>query len=76
MPLQVDAVYENGVLKPTQPLPFAEHEKVNVTIRTAAEIDAAVEAVRRSYGMLKWDGDPEVLRRVAEDDEFGILESP
>ena len=23
-----------------------------------------------------WTGDPEVLRRVAEDDEFGILESP
>jgi hypothetical protein len=26
--------------------------------------------------MLKWTGDPEILRRIAEDDEFGILESP
>ena len=25
--------------------------------------------------MLKWTGDPEVLRRIAEDDEFSVLES-
>jgi hypothetical protein len=30
----------------------------------------------RTAGMLKWTGDPEVLRRIAEDDEFSILESP
>ena len=29
---QIDAVYENGVLRPTQPLPFAEHERVRVTV--------------------------------------------
>ena len=29
MTLTVEAVYENGVLKPTQPLPLKEQEKVS-----------------------------------------------
>ena len=32
MPLTVEAVYENGVLKPAQPLPLKEHEHVRVTV--------------------------------------------
>ena len=36
MGIQVDAVYENGVLKPLQPLGFAEHEHVSVTVTKAA----------------------------------------
>jgi predicted DNA-binding antitoxin AbrB/MazE fold protein len=70
MTLTVEAIFENGVLKPAQPLPLAEHEKVRVTIepvRTWAE---------RTAGMLKWTGDPAPLRRIVEDDEFGVLESP
>ena len=35
MPLTVDAVYENGVLKPAQPLPLKEHEQVRVTVEQA-----------------------------------------
>ena len=69
MPLTIEAIYENGVLKPAQPLPLNEHEKVQITIepyRTWAE---------RTAGMLKWTGDPEILRRVAEGDEFSVLES-
>jgi predicted DNA-binding antitoxin AbrB/MazE fold protein len=34
MSLTVEAIYENGVLKPAQPLPLREHEKVQVTIHT------------------------------------------
>jgi hypothetical protein len=30
---------------------------------------------RESAGMLRWRGDWETLRRLAEDDEFGIMES-
>lgn len=71
-----EAVYEDGVLKPSQPLPLAEHAKVRVSIVPAPpEAGSAVEAVGRSYGLLRWTGDPEVLRQVAEDDEFGILEA-
>lgn len=32
MAITVEAIYENGVLKPEKPLPFKEHEKVNVTV--------------------------------------------
>ena len=32
MSITIDAVYENGVLKPVQPLPLKEHEAVRVTV--------------------------------------------
>ncbi len=70
MPLTVEAVYENGVLKPAQPLPLQEHDRVQVTIHVKPSV------ARESAGMLRWRGDWETLRRLAEDDEFGILESP
>ena len=70
MAIVVEATYENGVLKPAQPLPLSEHEKVRVTI------EPEVGWAERTAGLLKWTGDPEVLRRIAEADEFGILESP
>ena len=76
MTMTIEATYENGVLKPAQPLPLKEHEKVEIVIRTPAEIQAAVEAVRRSYGLIGWTGDAETVQRIALDPEFGIEESP
>jgi predicted DNA-binding antitoxin AbrB/MazE fold protein len=70
MTISVEAIYENGLLKPTEPLPLQEHERVRLTI------EPAVSWAERTAGMLKWTGNPEVLRRIAEDDEVGILESP
>ena len=70
MAISVEAVYEDGVLKPTQPLPLREHEKVRVTV------ESELSWAERTAGLIPWTGDPEVLRRVAEDDEFSILESP
>ena len=70
MSLTVEAIYENGVLKPAEPLPLKEHEKVTVTI------NPAVSLARRTAGMVPWDGDVETLDRIARDPEFGILESP
>jgi predicted DNA-binding antitoxin AbrB/MazE fold protein len=32
MPMQVEAVYENGVLRPLKPLELAEHQHVTVTV--------------------------------------------
>ena len=34
MALTVEAVYENGVLKPAQPLPLKEHEQVQITVHS------------------------------------------
>jgi predicted DNA-binding antitoxin AbrB/MazE fold protein len=70
MTITVDATYENGVLKPDQPLPLKEYARVRVTV--AAQGSWAEQTV----GMLRWTGDPSILRHIAEDDEFGILESP
>ncbi len=70
MPLTVEAIYENGVLKPAQPLPLNEHEKVTVTIAPA------ISVARQTAGMVPWTGDAETLERLARDPEFGILESP
>ena len=70
MAIVVEATYENGVLKPAQPLPLAEHEKVQITV------DAAVSRVRATAGLLGWKGDAETVERVALDPEFGIDECP
>ncbi len=37
MILTVEAIYENGVLKPVQPLPLKEQERVQVTVHTASQ---------------------------------------
>jgi predicted DNA-binding antitoxin AbrB/MazE fold protein len=70
MSITIKAVYENGVLKPEQPLPLQDKERVTVTIRPA------ISLARQTAGMLRWTGDAETLERIARDPEFGILESP
>jgi predicted DNA-binding antitoxin AbrB/MazE fold protein len=69
-PLTVEAVYENGVLKPAQPLPLREHETVRITI------EPGLTWAERTAGMIPWNGDTEALDRLISDPEFGILESP
>lgn len=70
MTITIEATYEDGVLKPSGPLPLTEHEKVQVTIHSASS------RAEQTAGLLRWTGDPAILRRLAEDDEFGILEAP
>lgn len=50
MPLTVEATYENGVLKLSQPLPLKEHEKVQVTVHTGPTW------AERTAGMMGWTG--------------------
>ena len=59
MSVTVEAVYENGVLKPAGPLPFRENEKVQVTVQRA------VSRVRQSAGLLGWTGSQEDADFVA-----------
>jgi predicted DNA-binding antitoxin AbrB/MazE fold protein len=69
MTLTIEAIYENGVLKPSQPLPLKEHEMVRITI------EPQLSLAERTAGILQWTGDFEDLRRIVEDDEFGIREA-
>jgi predicted DNA-binding antitoxin AbrB/MazE fold protein len=45
MPLQVDAVYENGVLRPLQPLDLREHEHVLVSVVKLGPLSSSSFAV-------------------------------
>lgn len=62
--ITIEAIYENGMLKPAQPLPLKEHERVQVTIHPAAP------DIVQAYGIMGWKGDAETLRRIALDAEF------
>jgi predicted DNA-binding antitoxin AbrB/MazE fold protein len=73
MPLTVEAVYENGVLKPAQPLPLKEREKVQITVHTATADPAAGQ---RGYGLLCWSGSLEDLDYLIEDADNDPLEGP
>ena len=59
MAMTIEAVYENGVLKPSQPLPLYEHEKVQVTVTRA------VSRVRQTAGLIGWTGSQEDADFVA-----------
>ena len=70
MSMTIEATYEGGVLRPTQPLPLKEREQVQITIHAEPSV------ARQTAGLLPWKGDPDLLERIACDPEFGILESP
>jgi predicted DNA-binding antitoxin AbrB/MazE fold protein len=59
MSITIEAVYEAGVLKPAQPLPFQEHEKVRITVVPA------LSRMRRSAGLIGWTGSQEDADFVA-----------
>ena len=64
MALEVDATYADGVLKLDRPLPLNENERL--TVRIISKTTRAQE----SYGRVQWTGDPETLRKIAEDDDL------
>ena len=59
MRITVEATYENGVLKPAQPLPLKEHEKVRVTV------EPALTVAERTAGMMGWKGSAEEAEHFA-----------
>ena len=79
MTISIEAIYEDGVLKPKESLPLREHETVRVTINNEpAPPDARVPdtRVRATAGLLNWRGDAETLERIALDPQFSIDQSP
>ena len=70
MSIEIEAVYEDGVLKPKHPLPLQEHQRVKVVVRDEGSI------AKRTYGVIGWQGDADMVRRIANDPDFGVAESP
>ena len=70
MAITLEAVYENGALKLTQPLPLREHEKVRVTVHTA------ISKARRTAGLMGWKGSAELADRFAVDPELDFPLAP
>jgi predicted DNA-binding antitoxin AbrB/MazE fold protein len=64
MTLTIEAVYENGVLKPIHPLPLKEQERVRITVQQGDS------PLLRAYGIMGWTGEAETIERVARDPEF------
>jgi predicted DNA-binding antitoxin AbrB/MazE fold protein len=68
MTLTVEAVYENGVLKPTQALPLPEHAMVRVTI------EPHVSPLLQAYGIMGFQGTPEEAEYFALSPDLDPLE--
>ena len=64
MTLTVEAVYENGVLKPTQALPLKEHERVRVSVF------AGENWVERTAGIMEFRGTQEEADYFAMDPDL------
>ncbi len=70
MTRQVEAVYENGVLRPLEPLPLDEHQRVTVTVSDtedplASIIDHAfVERARKEIRTLHHIPSLEEVRKI------------
>jgi predicted DNA-binding antitoxin AbrB/MazE fold protein len=79
MATSVLAVYENGVLRPVQPLPLAEGETVEITVapvRSASSAQADEEAIRRiraARTVAEWVEATKLL--PADDGGYDILQA-
>jgi predicted DNA-binding antitoxin AbrB/MazE fold protein len=68
MTITVEATYENGMLKPAQPLPLKEREQVQVTVHTRSSV------ADQTYGMIGWAGDADTFNRLLQESETDRLE--
>jgi predicted DNA-binding antitoxin AbrB/MazE fold protein len=70
MSIQIEAVYENGVLKLDHPLPLENQARVVVTIQPKSG------RAMQSYGLLKWSGTTKDLDELlsAENRPWGEVE--
>jgi predicted DNA-binding antitoxin AbrB/MazE fold protein len=66
MTVTVDAVYQDGVLKPVQPLPLAENECVRVTIQSRQAL------AEQTAGMIGWKGDAETFEHLFAESEEDV----
>jgi predicted DNA-binding antitoxin AbrB/MazE fold protein len=64
MPLTIEAIYEDGVLKPMEPLPLQEHERVQITVQPR------FRNLADCYGIMGFTGTAEEADYFALDPEL------
>lgn len=71
-PITVEAVYENGVLRPMQPLPFKEGERVRVVIPATGPDQALppAEPLTRNPRLSEWAAMDKELEYAETDAEY------
>lgn len=75
MAITVEAIYENGVLKPDTPLPLNEHDRVQIIVspsqaaRPRPTPEEAHEIVSLGYGLMGWKGTHEELEQLLREAE-------
>ena len=70
MAITVEAIYENGVLKPSVPLPWKDGDKVCIAV---SSLDSPI---LKAYGIMGWKGSSEELDRLLAEIEFDEDEVP
>lgn len=65
----VEAIYENGVLRPLEPLGLAEQSRVNVTLDTEVETSPGAAVVRACAGSLPPEDARELREIIAQEFE-------
>lgn len=63
MSLEIEATYENGVLKPDQALPLENGQRVKLTV------EKTETAAKRLSGLVQWKGSREDLEYLAESED-------
>jgi predicted DNA-binding antitoxin AbrB/MazE fold protein len=64
MSITVEAVYENGVLRPSVPLPWKEGERVRI------EVSSLDSPLLKAYGIMGFQGTAEEAEYFALDPEL------
>jgi len=70
MAIVVEATYENGMLRPHQPLPLKEHEQVRIVVQPEEDW------VDSTYGILGWTGGAADLQYLAESVDLDPQDGP
>jgi predicted DNA-binding antitoxin AbrB/MazE fold protein len=70
MAITVEAIYENGVLKLSEPLPWKDGEKVSI------DVSSLDSPILKAYGIMGWKGTSEELDRLLAEIEFDEDEVP
>lgn len=70
MAITVEAIYENGVLKPSEPLPWKDGDKVRIAV---SSLDSPI---LKAYGIMGWKGTGEELDRLLTEIESDEDEVP